>query len=224
MHCGCQLHTEQLIVHDTLLACPVHKKKVHQIKKTCKRCGRTIVIPHDSSKKQYCDDCNKILYQARTVFNYYKLDEFIDPWLQHKIQTDIIIDISINAFLKEDAIQIDLPRGTQFEQKKIQINFDAKIQQLQKKRRLKMKPMVKDCRTCQLLADCRRPKECSTHGDYPYWKGKITGDIIKNKEGRVHVKNHADGLIYIVGRFDRKDQIYFEILQSTPFYDERKIA
>jgi len=133
MHCGCELSSSDLIVYDTLLSCPIHKKRIKKIEKLCKRCAKLFVVTQSSSKKIYCDDCVKILDQARTVHNYHKLKVFVDPILLRKGLNQILTDISINVSLGYTAIQIDTVRETQHENKKIFIDLDKKIAILQKK-------------------------------------------------------------------------------------------
>ena len=215
MYCGCRLVFSDLVVYNSSLSCPKHKKRVRKVHKLCKRCAQFVALPMASSNKTCCDKCIRILDQARAVQSPHTALTFIDPFLMRKTIIKNIEDISINAMVGYEAIQIESPRETQRENKKVAIDINIKTKTLLSMKK-KGDAMIKDCRTCIKLNKCERPTECSKDGEFPYWEGKITGKIIKTQKNKIFIKNDIDNFIYAADKFAQITPGFFHIKQQSP--------
>ena len=133
LSCGCVLLKKQLILHNSVLSCPEHLEGVTHVKRPCSRCGLILENKTWNFTTVFCDDCYKILSQAKTICNYHDLDSFVDPILLRKDLKTIAEDICLNVFFKNEVIQIDKPREVQHEQKPIIIDIEQKLKILKEK-------------------------------------------------------------------------------------------
>lgn len=191
MQCGCVLKLEELATHNPYRSCPIHNGRVVSVKKICERCGDELIVPRVSEKRIYCASCQKELDRARTVYNFYNIDQFSDLILWHKHSDDIVSDISINVQLGYEAIQIDPPRITQHDINRIRINCNKKRRQLKK---------------AQAMVQTASKQLC---GDK-----LVPGKILKTTKNKILILNFNNNKKYLVDRFAQIRPGQFDIKQS----------
>ncbi len=130
MRCGCAIKQEELLLFNGLFVCPVHKVRVLHLKKHCVRCGSSMTVANSAVKQLYCDPCSRIIDQARTNRSHYQLECTIDPGIGQKSRQEIIVDVTLNALIGWEEIQIDAPHSTQFTSQKVQIDLIKKTEEL----------------------------------------------------------------------------------------------
>lgn len=127
MTCSCILLKNQLVLHNKILSCNNHLQQIDYVKQPCARCGKFLKSYSWKTNVVFCNSCNKLLAQAKTICTYHNLPVFIDPILLRKSLAEIAEDIGVNLLFKKEVIQIDTPRRVQHEQKPIRIDIEQKL-------------------------------------------------------------------------------------------------
>jgi len=130
MACGCILLKSQLILRNMVLRCPEHLQQTIFTMQPCSRCGLIIKSRAWNSEIVFCEQCYKLLSQAKTLRSYHNLSNFVDPILFRKNLSEITTDIVTNLFYGREVIQIDPPLRVQHESKPITIDLEQKIKHL----------------------------------------------------------------------------------------------
>lgn len=130
MACGCILLKSRLVLRNMVLCCPEHLQQTRFTMQPCSRCGLIIKSRAWNSEIVFCDQCYKLLSQAKTLRSYHSLPDLVDPILSRKSLSEITEDIVTNLFYGREAIQIDPPLRVQHESKPITIDLEQKIKLL----------------------------------------------------------------------------------------------